>query len=79
MALESKLLLLLALLVFSSSHTEAKSKVTRMQFYMHDIVGGPNPTAVRVAGRTISTGTDLIATLAIELPPMMLKLEKAVF
>ncbi|KAJ9163486.1 hypothetical protein P3X46_023148 [Hevea brasiliensis] len=66
MALESKLLLLFALLVFSFDHTAAskmKSKVTRMQFYMHDIVGGPNPTAVRVAGRSNFTGSNPMAAM----------------
>ncbi|KAK9277848.1 hypothetical protein L1049_027405 [Liquidambar formosana] len=51
MAMASKLLLVLALLVAAST-TEAKiPKRTNIQFYMHDIVGGPKPTAVRVAGR----------------------------
>ncbi|XP_039051938.1 dirigent protein 15-like [Hibiscus syriacus] len=35
-----------------------KQKVTRIQFYMHDIVGGPHPTVVRVAERSNFTGQD---------------------
>ncbi|PON46434.1 Disease resistance response protein [Parasponia andersonii] len=41
----------------------AKPNVTRIQFYMHDIVGGSNPTAVRVAGRVSNySGSSPIAT-----------------
>ncbi|KAA8542589.1 hypothetical protein F0562_023741 [Nyssa sinensis] len=41
-----------------------KSKVTKIQFYMHDIVGGPNATAVRVAGRSSNfSGSDPIAAV----------------
>ncbi|KAL5701215.1 hypothetical protein ACHQM5_026577 [Ranunculus cassubicifolius] len=43
-------LLLLASLLASSTTTQAmKSKLTRIQFYMHDIVSGPDPTAILVA------------------------------
>ncbi|XP_042516860.1 dirigent protein 23-like [Macadamia integrifolia] len=39
--------------VVSSSTSEAqKQNVTNIQFYMHDVVGGSNPTAVRVASRS---------------------------
>uniref|UniRef100_A0A2N9J8S7 Dirigent protein n=1 Tax=Fagus sylvatica TaxID=28930 RepID=A0A2N9J8S7_FAGSY len=65
LVLSSKLVLLIAVLVFASYTTEAlKSKTTRTQFYMHDIVGGPNPTAIRVAGRLSNyTGSDPIAAM----------------
>ncbi|KAJ4713251.1 Dirigent protein, partial [Melia azedarach] len=64
MALASKFLLLIANLTILLCTTEAlKNKVTRMQFYMHDIVGGPNATAVRVAGRSNFTSPDPIAAM----------------
>lgn len=63
MTLASKLVLLFALFVLSFNHIEAKMKITRMQFYMHDVVGGPNPTAVRVAGRSNFTGTNPIEAM----------------
>ncbi|CAK7323197.1 unnamed protein product [Dovyalis caffra] len=65
MEMNSKLVLLLALLVvFSCKSTEAvKLKATRIQFYMHDVVGGPNPTAVRVAGPDNSTGPNSTAAV----------------
>ncbi|KAF8399663.1 hypothetical protein HHK36_015534 [Tetracentron sinense] len=61
----SILLLLFIALLGSLCTTEAlKSKVTNVQFYMHDIVGGPNPTAVRVAGRPSNfSGSDPIAAM----------------
>ena len=41
-----------------------KTKVTRVQFYMHDIIGGPNATAVKVAGRLSNySGSDPIAAM----------------
>ncbi|KAF5184796.1 Dirigent protein [Thalictrum thalictroides] len=44
------LFLLVAVLLVFFTNTEAlKPKVARLEFYMHDIVGGPNQTAVRVA------------------------------
>ncbi|TYG41974.1 hypothetical protein ES288_D12G219400v1 [Gossypium darwinii] len=51
--------------VFFSVHNTValKQKATRIQFYMHDIVGGPQPTAVRVAGRSNFTGQDSIAAM----------------
>jgi hypothetical protein len=57
MAMNSKLLLLFALaVVFSCRSTDAlKVKATRIQFYMHDVISGPNPTSVRVAGPDNST------------------------
>ncbi|CAN6585018.1 unnamed protein product [Malus baccata var. baccata] len=66
-AVTMKLLLLIAALALTccTPTTEGlKRSITRMQFYMHDVVGGPNPTAVRVAGRLSNyTGTDPIAAL----------------
>ncbi|GKU95103.1 hypothetical protein SLEP1_g8505 [Rubroshorea leprosula] len=61
MAFWGKLLLLTAFLVVIYTTDASKHKVTRIQFYMHDIVGGPNPTSVRVAGRSNFTGQDPIA------------------
>ncbi|XP_021909568.1 dirigent protein 23-like [Carica papaya] len=58
------LLLLLASLVLATSTptaTALKPKVTQIQFYMHDIVGGSNPTAIQVAGRSNFTSPDPIA------------------
>lgn len=44
--------------------TEAhKSNVTHIEFYMHDTVGGPNPTAVQVAGRSNFTSPDPITAI----------------
>lgn len=65
MAMTSRLVFLIAVLVASSCTTEAmkKKKVTNIQFYMHDIVSGPNPTAVKVAGQlTNSTSSNWIAS-----------------
>ncbi|OMO72727.1 Plant disease resistance response protein [Corchorus olitorius] len=62
MAFTSKPLLLIALILAAVYSTHAlKHKVTRIQFYMHDIIGGPKPTAVRVAGRSNFTSPDPIA------------------
>ncbi|XVE56764.1 hypothetical protein DITRI_Ditri04bG0037000 [Diplodiscus trichospermus] len=63
MAFASKFLLLIAFLAAVSNTDALKQKVTRIQFYMHDIVGGPEPTAVRVAGRSNFTGRDPIASM----------------
>lgn len=55
-------LLLLSAVLASLATTEAlKQKVTRIQFYMHDVPSGPNPTAVRVAGRSNFSSSDPIA------------------
>lgn len=52
MAFGAKHFIFLMVVVLVASTPEAKRpKVTHIEFYMHDIVGGPNPTAVRVAGR----------------------------
>ncbi|PIA63264.1 hypothetical protein AQUCO_00200944v1 [Aquilegia coerulea] len=49
-SINNVLFLLLAVLLVFFINTEAlKPKVTRLEFYMHDIVSGPNQTAVRVA------------------------------
>ncbi|KDP31386.1 hypothetical protein JCGZ_11762 [Jatropha curcas] len=66
MALETKIMLLVALLFFSLSHSEAlksKTNITRLQFYMHDVVRGPNATAVRVAGRANFTSPNPIEAM----------------
>ncbi|XWS51263.1 hypothetical protein CRYUN_Cryun12cG0161700 [Craigia yunnanensis] len=63
MAFASKFLLLIAFLAAVNNTDALKQKVTQIQFYMHDIVGGPEPTAVRVAGRSNFTGQDPIAAM----------------
>lgn len=66
MALSGKFLFLVGVLTLFCRicTTEAmKSKVTRMQFYMHDIVSGPTATAVRVAGRSNFTSPDPIKAM----------------
>ncbi|XP_031287564.1 dirigent protein 23-like [Pistacia vera] len=53
------LLLVLLLMPFYFYTTEAhKSNVTHIEFYMHDMVGGPNPTTVQVVARSNFTGPD---------------------
>nr|GMC56381.1 dirigent protein 22-like [Ipomoea batatas] len=42
--------LVVAILVYSCPTNAQNANVSTLQFYMHDIVSGPNPTAVRVAG-----------------------------
>lgn len=62
MALSIKLLVFAAfVMAFHSAEAWKKPKVTRIQFYMHDIIGGPTPTAVRVASRSNFTSQDPIA------------------
>ena len=57
-------LLLFSLLAFSTITEARKQKLTRLQFYMHDIVSGPNATAIRVAGRLSNyTGSDPVAAM----------------
>ncbi|XP_057952389.1 dirigent protein 22-like [Malania oleifera] len=54
MAVPSKPLLqlaVLAVLLSSSTTVHALENVTNIQFYMHDVISGPNQTAVRVAGQ----------------------------
>lgn len=63
MALASKFLVFMAFSLVVHNTVALKQKATRIQFYMHDIVGGPQPTAVRVAGRSNFTGQDLIASM----------------
>ncbi|XP_022736532.1 dirigent protein 22-like [Durio zibethinus] len=63
MAFAIKFLLLITFLAAVCTTDALKQKVTRIQFYMHDIVGGPKPTAVRVAGRSNFTSRDPIATM----------------
>ncbi|KGN63770.1 dirigent protein 22-like [Cucumis sativus] len=65
MAVSSKILVIsMAILVAVCSTEALDPNVTRIQFYMHDIVSGPNPTAIQVAGRqTNYAGTDPIAAM----------------
>ncbi|KAH7852168.1 hypothetical protein Vadar_021358 [Vaccinium darrowii] len=66
MALATKrfLFLLIAVLVASTPAEAKKAKVTHIEFYMHDIVGGSNPTAVWVAGRASNfSSSDPIASM----------------
>ncbi|KAJ4838113.1 hypothetical protein Tsubulata_003437 [Turnera subulata] len=65
MALKANLLLLCALFLLSyKPTTEAmKLKKTRIQFYMHDVISGPNPTAVRVATPTNYTSPNPVGAL----------------
>lgn len=60
-----ELMIVLAAVITVLGTTDAtKPNVTHIQFYMHDVVGGPNPTAVQVAGRTSNyTGADPIAAV----------------
>ncbi|TYG90802.1 hypothetical protein ES288_A12G211600v1 [Gossypium darwinii] len=46
MAFASKLLVFVAFSLAVHNTVALKQKTTRIQFYMHDIVGGPQPTAV---------------------------------
>ncbi|KAI3685004.1 hypothetical protein L6452_34235 [Arctium lappa] len=60
MAYTSKLLcfVLVAFLVASASEARKRNQ-THIQFYMHDTPGGPNASAVRVAGQPINaTGSN---------------------
>ena len=51
----NKLLCFLFIAVFMASVTDARKRnATHIQFYMHDTPGGPNPSAVRVAGQPIN-------------------------
>ncbi|KAG8475824.1 hypothetical protein CXB51_032730 [Gossypium anomalum] len=62
-ALASKLLVFVAFSLAVHNTVGLKQKATQIQFYMHDIVGGPQPTAVRVAGRSNFTGQDSMAAM----------------
>ncbi|GMQ10573.1 hypothetical protein CsSME_00053523 [Camellia sinensis var. sinensis] len=53
----------IAILVVSQATEAKKLKQTHVEFYMHDTVGGPNPSAVRVAGRSNFTGSNPIAAM----------------
>lgn len=57
--------LLLLLAILSSLRTLEASELSNLQFYMHDIVNGPNPTAIRVApSQPLNfTGPDLIRAM----------------
>ena len=62
--LVGKLLLVLIVALMSTTNTANKPRVTNLQFYMQDILAGPNATAVQVAKRLSNyTGTDPIAAL----------------
>ncbi|KAL5540978.1 hypothetical protein UlMin_043782 [Ulmus minor] len=62
--LVGKLLLVLIVALMSTTDAAKKPRVTNLQFYMQDILAGPNATAVQVAKRLSNyTGTDPIAAL----------------
>ncbi|PSR89101.1 Dirigent protein [Actinidia chinensis var. chinensis] len=63
MGLAIKHLIFLVIAVLVASTEGKKPKFTHVEFYMHDIVGGPNPTAVRVAGRSNFSSPDPIAAM----------------
>lgn len=65
MAASSKILLIsMAILLVVPSIEALNLNVTRIQFYMHDIVSGPNATAIQVARRRMNyTGSDPIAAM----------------
>ncbi|KAI3513323.1 hypothetical protein L1887_20653 [Cichorium endivia] len=56
----TKLLYFMLVAILLASVLEAKNQnETHIHFYMHDIPGGPNPSAVRVAGQTVNaTGSN---------------------
>lgn len=60
--LDQLIILFAALIMVCSNTVAAKPNgITHIQFYMHDITGGSNPTAVLVAGRISNyTGSDPI-------------------
>lgn len=59
------LVLLVAILMSLNTLEAMKPKFSNLQFYMHDIVGGPNATAMRVApSQPLNfSGTNLIASM----------------
>lgn len=61
MASTSKFLLLILLLTPFYTTAAHKSDVAHIEFYVHDIVGGPNQTAARVAGRSNFTNSYQVA------------------
>ncbi|KAJ8772190.1 hypothetical protein K2173_027367 [Erythroxylum novogranatense] len=67
MAIKGRVLLLIAaLLMLSLSKTDAmrmKTRKTNIQFYMHDVVEGNNPTAVRVARPHNFTRADQVGAM----------------
>ncbi|XP_038688013.1 dirigent protein 1-like [Tripterygium wilfordii] len=65
MASSAKILFLAALLVLCcSTPTEAFGpKRTRIQFYLHEIMNGTDPTAVPVAARSNYTGANPLAAM----------------
>ncbi|KAL7161434.1 hypothetical protein ACSBR2_041989 [Camellia fascicularis] len=63
LAMKHLIFFAIAILVVSQATEAKKLKQTHIEFYMHDTVGGPNPSAVRVAGRSNFTGSNPIAAM----------------
>ncbi|KAL8225749.1 hypothetical protein R6Q57_018306 [Mikania cordata] len=56
MAYIKTLSLFVLVVAFLASKSDARRRnTTHIQFYMHDVVGGPNPSAVRVAGQSMNS------------------------
>ncbi|KAI7986010.1 Dirigent protein 15 [Camellia lanceoleosa] len=63
LAMKHLIFFAIAILVVCQATEAKKLKQTQVEFYMHDTVGGPNPSAVRVAGRSNFTGSNPIAAM----------------
>ncbi|CAL5445031.1 unnamed protein product [Camellia sinensis] len=63
LAMKHLIFFAIAILVVSQATEAKKLKQTQVEFYMHDTVGGPNPSAVRVAGRSNFTSSNPIAAM----------------
>ncbi|XP_047314571.1 dirigent protein 22-like [Impatiens glandulifera] len=65
MATNNMQIFILIAILFVCNFSEAKkTKIVHVEFYMHDIVGGPNPSAVRVAGQSSNiTGLNPITSM----------------